>query len=86
MKRLVKFCHEHNIYEEVYYNIKHMTPYNFNIYLKILNGQVTVNSFFAAAFEWNQTKEGYKFWWDIHREWGNYCNIKNISLINETVN
>ena len=34
--------------------------------------KINVLSIFSEAFKWSDTKEGYKYWDDLHYKWVNY--------------
>lgn len=87
MRRLRKFCQEHNILREVtvYYNNPKkawMQPSSPQQYLsKILNGQIPAYEFFNFLLYRLDSKEGSSFWENISKLWREECVKKGIRFL-----
>lgn len=80
MKNLINFCNKLGIYSTIYYNTAHYCQMKKPFY-DLLEGKKLAGRFFAYAFIWRNTKEGYSYWADVPRMWRDYCDKNNIIIL-----
>ena len=65
-KKLIRFLKQNNAYETYMFNFKaHKSALSFKDYTE----RVTLSSFINGAFTWDDTSEGRRYWYNLHKKW-----------------